>query len=99
MDSPPVFSDRVFESDAARPCLTPMGVTSENVATTYGISREDQDKFAMLSHQRAARAQKEGLFADEIVPTQAVVDKDGDKTRVEVAKDEGVRPDVSMPVR
>jgi acetyl-CoA acyltransferase len=45
-----------------------MGLTAENVAKKYGVSREDQDAFALRSHQRAAAAQTEGKFADQIVP-------------------------------
>ncbi len=47
-----------------------MGITAENVANRYGVSREDQDRFACQSQMRAAKAQKEGLFT-EIVPTPA----------------------------
>lgn len=45
-----------------------MGVTAENIAAKYGISREEQDTFGLISHQRAMKAIKEGLFKDEIVP-------------------------------
>lgn len=45
-----------------------MGITAENVARKYGISRADQDEFALLSHQRAVAAISEGRFKDEIVP-------------------------------
>ncbi len=45
-----------------------MGVTAENIAAKYGITREEQDKFGLLSHQRARAAIKAGLFKDEIVP-------------------------------
>ncbi len=45
-----------------------MGLTAENVAKDYKISREDQDKFALESHQKAAKAIEKGLFKDEIVP-------------------------------
>lgn len=45
-----------------------MGVTAENIAARYGISREEQDTFGLISHQRARKAIKEGLFKDEIVP-------------------------------
>lgn len=45
-----------------------MGVTAENIAAKYGISREEQDTFGLVSHQRARKAIKEGLFKDEIVP-------------------------------
>ena len=45
-----------------------MGLTAENVASKYGISREDQDKFSLESHEKALKAQEEGRFNDEIVP-------------------------------
>jgi acetyl-CoA C-acetyltransferase len=45
-----------------------MGVTAENIAAKYGISRVEQDTFGLVSHQRARKAIKEGLFKDEIVP-------------------------------
>jgi acetyl-CoA acyltransferase len=45
-----------------------MGITAENVAAKYKIRRKEQDDFALLSHQKAAKAAKAGLFADEIVP-------------------------------
>ncbi|GBD85535.1 3-ketoacyl-CoA thiolase [bacterium BMS3Abin02] len=47
-----------------------MGMTSENVAARFGISREEQDRFALESHRRALDAQKKGRFADEILPVQ-----------------------------
>jgi acetyl-CoA C-acetyltransferase len=47
-----------------------MGVTAENVAERYGISREDQDALALESQQRAANAIKEGRFAGQIVPVE-----------------------------
>jgi acetyl-CoA C-acetyltransferase len=45
-----------------------MGVTAENIADLYSIGREEQDKLAVMSHQRAMKAIKEGTFKDEIVP-------------------------------
>jgi len=45
-----------------------MGFTAENIAEAYGITREDQDKFGLMSHQRARKAIQEGLFKEEIVP-------------------------------
>lgn len=45
-----------------------MGMTAENIASKYGISRVEQDEFGLLSHQRARKAIKDGLFKDEIVP-------------------------------
>ena len=47
-----------------------MGITAENVAEKFGITREDQDKLALMSQQRAERAIKEGRFKDEIVPVE-----------------------------
>ena len=47
-------------------------MTSENVAAKYGIAREVQDKMAVSSHQRAAKARDTGRFKDEIVPVKTV---------------------------
>lgn len=70
-----------------------MGWTSENVASDYNISREDQDEFAATSFQRAENAQKLGYFEKEIVPF-TVFQKDpasGERRQVVVSKDEGIR--------
>jgi len=86
------FPERYFADSKARSCLIPMGITSENVAKEFGVSREDQDAFAAQSVQKAARAQEEGLFKDEILPVKGiVVDKDGNETEVIVTDDEGIR--------
>jgi 3-oxoadipyl-CoA thiolase len=66
-----------------------MGETGENVAERYGVSREDQDAFALRSHQRAVAAAEEGRFAEEIVP----VELNGDGA---FERDEGPRPDTSL---
>ena len=68
-----------------------MGETGENVAERYGISREDQDAFALCSHQRAVAAAEAGRLAEEIVPIEA---PQGRET-VTVAADEGPRADAS----
>ncbi|QKD61841.2 acetyl-CoA acetyltransferase [Fusarium oxysporum Fo47] len=74
-------------------CILPMGITSENVAERYGISREDQDTFAVNSHLKAAEARAFGLFSDEIVPvTQKKPDGLGE---VVVDTDDGIRPQAS----
>jgi len=71
--------------------------TGEIVADRYNISREEQDRFAALSQQRAAAGQEAGKFDDEIVPitvTKALFDKEGNETgkeEVTLTKDEGVR--------
>jgi len=69
-----------------------MGETGENVAARFGVSREDQDAFALRSHQRAVAATGAGKFAEEIVPIEA---RRGRET-VLVEADEGPRPDASM---
>ena len=68
-----------------------MGETGENVAERYGISREDQDAFALRSHQRAVAATEAGLLAEEIVPIEAPRGRE----TVTVEADEGPRPDAS----
>ena len=65
-----------------------MGMTAENLAEQYDISRKSQDEIAMLSNLRAAKAVEEGRFRDEIIPLQA-----GDKL---VENDEQPRPDTTM---
>jgi acetyl-CoA acyltransferase len=80
---------------------TSMGLTAENVAAKFGITREDQDRFALLSHQKAAKAIKEGKFKEEILPIPAKVretKEDGSVIVKEVIfdTDEGVRYDASL---
>lgn len=69
-----------------------MGVTGDLVARKYGISREEQDRFALESHTRVVKAQQAGKLRDEIVPV--AVERDGE--RVLFDADEGVRPDTSL---
>mmetsp|Transcript_13935 Transcript_13935/g.16863 ORF Transcript_13935/g.16863 Transcript_13935/m.16863 type:complete len:247 (+) Transcript_13935:1-741(+) len=61
----------------AMDCLTPMGVTSDNVVQEYGLQREDLDVFALQSHQKAAKAQQAGKFQAEIVPVGSITHDDG----------------------
>ena len=80
---------------------TSMGLTAEEVAKDYDISREDMDEFALRSNQRAVDAIKEGRFQDEIVPvtvTETYVDEEGKRQQREfkVDTDEGPRADTSM---
>jgi acetyl-CoA acyltransferase len=79
---------------------TSMGLTAENVAERFGITREEQDRFALLSHQKAAKAIKEGKFKEEVLPILAKVkevQEDGTIKIKEVPFDieEGVRYDAS----
>src|SRR4051795_5025613 len=70
-----------------------MGETGENVAEQCGVSREDQDAFALTSHQRAVAAIEEGRFANQIVPVMVPQPK-GDP--IEVTRDEHPRADTSI---
>jgi 3-oxoadipyl-CoA thiolase len=69
-----------------------MGETGENVAERYGVSRSDQDAFALRSHQRAVAAAEAGRLAEEIVPIEAPRGRE----TVLVEVDEGPRPDASL---
>ena len=70
-----------------------MGETAENVAERYGVSREDQDEFALESHRRAVAATEAGRFDDEVV-TVEVAQRKGPP--VTVHSDEGPRPDTTL---
>jgi acetyl-CoA C-acetyltransferase len=71
-----------------------MGVTAENVAARYGISREQQDALALLSQQRASQAIREGRFRDQIVPIEIPTRKG----TVVFDTDEHVRPDTTLDI-
>lgn len=73
--------------------LEAMGETAENVAEKYGISREDQDAFALRSHQRALAAWEAGAFAGEVVPIDVPQRK---KEPIRFDRDEGPRSDTSL---
>lgn len=77
-----------------------MGLTAENVATRYEVTREMQDQFSVESHLKATRAQAEGKFDEEIIPIQAIrpVLKDGkwESEEFVFSKDEGIRPNSSL---
>lgn len=74
--------------------LEPMGITAENVAERWGITRDAQDVFALGSHQRAHKAQAAGCFEAELIPMTIAVGRKGE-TRV-FDDDESVRPDTSI---
>jgi acetyl-CoA C-acetyltransferase len=69
-----------------------MGVTAENLAESHSISREEQDEFAIRSHQRAHAAIEAGRFDDEVVPVPVKVKKE----TVDFTRDEHVRRDASL---
>jgi acetyl-CoA acyltransferase len=81
--------------------FTSMGLTAENVAAKYGISRADQDEFSLRSHMRAAQAVENGRFDPEITPVEVcVVEPEGNGHRREkifiFKRDEGPRADTSL---
>ncbi|GEK29226.1 acetyl-CoA C-acetyltransferase [Furfurilactobacillus siliginis] len=92
------FGDSTFVDSMEHDGLTdtfsgePMGVTAENVAKQWHVSREAQDAFALTSHQKATAATNAGVFKDEIVPV-TVTNKKG--TTI-ITQDETIRPDTSL---
>src|SRR5262245_2187517 len=82
-------------SMAERYSTESMGETGENVADRYGISREEQDRFALQSHRRAVAARRDGRFAGEIVPVQTPPRSKRDQPR-SLEADDGPREDTSM---
>lgn len=92
----------IFARDENLAIAYGMGLTAEKVAQGYGVSREDQDAFAMTSHQRACTAMAAGHFKDEIAPYQVQSyqpDLQSNTVRLQeqwVAQDEGPRADSSL---
>ena len=75
---------------------TPMGITAENVANRFGISRQQQDEFAYKSQQKAKVALEKGAFKDEIVAVRAVKYKDGQRVYSDFTVDELPRPETTL---
>ncbi|WP_109582099.1 acetyl-CoA C-acyltransferase [Cupriavidus plantarum] len=102
MGNSPSMSPSIFTRDENVGIAYGMGLTAEKVANQWKVSREDQDAFALASHQKAMAAQQAGEFSDEITPIE-IVEKFPDlasgqvsvKTRT-LSLDEGPRPDTSM---
>jgi len=96
------LNDQVFAKGENVAIAYGMGITAEKVAERWKVSRDDQDAFAVASHQKAARAVAEGLFREEIVPYEIDTASPNLATgqvdhRKRVADtDEGPRPDSSM---
>ncbi|KAF2633797.1 3-ketoacyl-CoA thiolase B [Macroventuria anomochaeta] len=83
----------------ARDCIMNMGITSENVASRYNVSRADQDAFAAESQRRAAKAQSSGVFDEEIVPvtTRWIEPETPENVKeVTVTKDDGIRANTTV---
>jgi acetyl-CoA acyltransferase len=75
---------------------TPMGITAENVARRFGVTREEQDRFALASHRKATAAREARRFDDEIVAVQAVRYEGSDRKVSEFRTDELIRPDTTL---
>jgi acetyl-CoA acyltransferase 1 len=89
---------RVKMFEQAQNCLLPMGITSENVAGRFGVSRKEQDEAAVESHRRAAAATASGKFKDEIIPVSTVIvdPKTGEEKSVTISVDDGIRPNATL---
>ncbi|KAG0140665.1 hypothetical protein CROQUDRAFT_52895 [Cronartium quercuum f. sp. fusiforme G11] len=94
---PEKISDKVTAVPEAADCLLPMGITSENVATEFGITRQEQDEFAAKSFAKALQAQRAGKFKEEIVPVEVTLidPKSGDEKNAIISEDDGIRDGVT----
>ena len=94
---PPANWDEIQANPLARECLVPMGMTAENVAERYGVTRAEQDAMAVDSHTKALAAQAQGKFDAETVPVETrAVGGDGTEHAVVVRRDEGPREGTSL---
>jgi acetyl-CoA acyltransferase len=75
---------------------TPMGITAENVANKFGIKRDEQDKFALWSQQKAGAAIGAGKFEQEIVPVRAIRYQGTERIELEFKRDELPRPQTTL---
>jgi acetyl-CoA acyltransferase len=75
---------------------TPMGITAENVASKFNISRQDQDAFALASHQKAAKARASGTFDEEIVPVTGLRFENNERVPFSFKTDELVRGETTI---
>jgi acetyl-CoA C-acetyltransferase len=80
---------RLMGDDACAQGYIQMGVTAENVAERFGVSRDDMDAYALGSQQKAARARDSGIFAREIIAVET-------PAGVEVQSDDGIRADTTL---
>jgi acetyl-CoA C-acetyltransferase len=85
--------DMLWKTMQEYPIGVGMGLTAENLAEKYGISREEQDRFSLLSQQRACKAIQEGRFKDEITPV-SIPQKKGEAKIVDT--DEHPRPETTL---
>jgi len=90
------FVDTLWEGLTDPVCGEIMGYTAENLAMMYGISQDEQDKFAVMSHKKAFRATRMGRFRDEIVPVRVSKKVAGQEVAFEdIVQDECINPTLS----
>lgn len=89
----PVFHHPdIISHQVSKDCVEPMGWTSEMLALDFDVTREKQDAYGLISHNRAEHAQKSGIFDHEILPLETTVkDAEGNVTTITVTKDDGIR--------
>ena len=75
---------------------TPMGITAENVANRFGISRQQQDEFAYKSQMKAKAALEKGTFKDEIIPVRAIAYENGERVYKDFTVDELPRAETTL---
>jgi acetyl-CoA C-acetyltransferase/acetyl-CoA acyltransferase 2 len=90
----PQVEDSLWNALTDSYCNTPMAITAENLATKYGISRQDCDAYALSSQQRWAAANEKGFFKDEIAPLEIA----SKKQTIQFQVDEHPRPQTTMEV-
>jgi len=90
-DQPETQNPRLFAGNAEGlpDAYLAMGVTAENVADSYGVTREEMDRYALQSHMRAVVAGKDGIFAREIIPVPLA-------SGIMMTEDDGPRPDTTL---
>jgi len=91
MNHPEEYKDVMLEEQIPGTYM-PMGMTAENVAERWGVTRQEMEAMAVESHRKAAEAQAAGRFVDEIIPITVYTD-DG---QIVVSQDEGIRPGTKM---
>lgn len=91
------FSELLESHPESKNCKVPMGLLSEKMAKDRGVTRQVQDAFAASSYQKAVKAQKAGLFDEEIAPLTVKWEdpKTGDVKEITVSKDDGVRDGIT----
>ncbi|KAL1856584.1 3-ketoacyl-CoA thiolase with broad chain length specificity [Paecilomyces lecythidis] len=91
------FSELLENHEEAANCKVPMGVLSEQMAKARNITRAKQDAFAAASYQKALKAQKEGLFEEEIAPLEVkwTDPKTNEEKTITVKADDGIRPGIT----